>query len=429
LLGTQNPIPQAYGQGKDDAKKIEVSATPDKATVKPGDSQAVDLKLKRGKDANKEVTVTVEVDPKDKGVSGKEVKIAGDKSDGKVTIETTSGATDGDYKVTLKAKSDGSPDATASVLVTVKKGEVAKPAPVGDGELKFLAFDKEKTKRFFQEQNTVTKQKMTVMGQEVVQDQDQTFLIEWTPKDKSAGNYVVEQQIRGVDMTITIGGNKIKYDSRLGDDKQPKNPMTDFFGQLKNNKLEFTITPALKIEKIDHRDKFIKDLGAINPQMNTLLQAILSEDALKKMAEPAWYAFPEGGKIPGSKTWDKQSELDLGPIGKYNTKFDFKHVETKGDKDKIDITAKLEYTPPTKEKMAGLPFIIHSADLKTESGTGHAIFDRAKGRFESTEITMRIKGTLKIEVGNMKTDVTLEQTQTAKSKTSDDADASWKLSK
>jgi hypothetical protein len=179
------------------------------------------------------------------------------------------------------------------------------------------------------------------------------------------------------------------------------------------------------VTKIDDREKFIKELGQINPQMNSLLQAILSDEALKKMAEPAWYAYPKGGEIPASKTWDKESELNLGPIGSYKTKFDFKHIETKDNKDKIEITAKMEYTAP-KDK-AGLPFIIHSAALKTESGKGFAIFDRAKGRFESTEIEMKLKGTLEIEVGNMKTTVDLEQKQVAKSHSSDTAPEKWKI--
>lgn len=53
--------------------------------------------------------------------------------------------------------------------------------------------------------------------------------------------------------------------------------------------------------------------------------------------------------------------------------------------------------------------------MTTDSGSGTAIFDPALGRFESSEIKMDLKGTLKIEVGSMNTTVELDQTQTAKS--------------
>jgi hypothetical protein len=204
--------------------------------------------------------------------------------------------------------------------------------------------------------------------------------------------------------------------------------MTDFFAQLRKNPLKFYVKPDLTVLKIDDRKKFIDELGAINPQMQGLLNAILSEDALKKMAEPTWYAIPEKGVIPASNTWQKKSELNLGPIGKYNTTFDFTHKKTEGaqgkEKDTIDIKTKLEYTAPVDK--AGLPFIIHSADLKTDSGTGTAIFDRARGRFDSTEINMTLVGTLEIEVGSMKTKVDLNQKQTAKSTTTDDIPGAWK---
>jgi hypothetical protein len=74
-----------------------------------------------------------------------------------------------------------------------------------------------------------------------------------------------------------------------------------------------------------------------------------------------------------------------------------------------------------------LPFIIHSAKLTTSGGTGEAIFDRAKGRFEKTEIKMELTGDLEIEVGNMKTKVTLKQTQTATSKTYDAPPPAWNI--
>src|ERR1019366_8301294 len=116
---------------------------------------------------------------------------------------------------------------------------------------------------------------------------------------------------------------------------------------------------------------------------------------------------------------------DLGPIGKYVTKYEFTHLKTEADKDSIKIKSTLTYTAPAEK--AGLPFIIHKADLKTSGGEGTAIFDRAKGRFDSTEIKMDLTGDLEIEVGNMKTKVALTQKQTAKSTTYDTAPPAWNI--
>jgi hypothetical protein len=241
-------------------------------------------------------------------------------------------------------------------------------------------------------------------------------MILWTPKEKDKdGNYVVAQQIKGVKMEIDIGGNKIEYDSTK---KNPKNPMTDFFEKLTDDKqvLTFHISPKLKVTKIDGREDFIKNLSDINPQMKNLLNAILSDKALQKMAEPTWWAYPPEGVVPADKKWKDTATLELGPIGTYKTDFEFTY---KGD-DKIGIKSNLTYSAPAAADKAGLPFVIEDAKLTSKSGEGEAVYDKAAGRFKSTSLDMEIKGDLKIAVGNQTTTVELTQTQKANSITRDD---------
>ncbi len=264
---------------------------------------------------------------------------------------------------------------------------------------------------FYQELKTETNQIMTVMGQKVTQTQEQTFYIEWTGLEPKDGNLVVQQKIKGVKMKIDIGGVNIAYDSM--DDKQPNNPMTDFFKKLQEADLKITIDPKeMKVKSIQGHDELIKKLGVTNPQMEPLLKSILSEEALKQMAEPTWGAFPTTAKKKG-EDWKKTSILDLGPIGKYETTY--KYTYEGGDKVKIE--ADLTYKAPTEK--AGLPFQIKSASLKSKEGTGSATFDKAKGRFESSSMKMKLEGTLLIEVGGMETSVELTQDQTATVKTLD----------
>ena len=424
LTSTMNSTPRAYAQGKDD-KKVTITADPEKATVKAGESTDVKLKLKRGKEATKDVTLTTEIEPKDKGVSVTvSAKIDADNNSTTMKVVSTDKA-EGDYKVTVKSKSEGSDEGKATFTLSVKKGEIAKQKEkekekeqpvVGGGEkLPFTAFDP-KSKPFFQEQKTETEQNMEVQGQKVTQRQSQTFMILWTPKEKDKdGNYVVTQQIKGVKMNIDIGGNKIEYDSTK---KNAKNPMTDFFDKLMDEKqiLTFHISPDLKVKKIEGREDFIKNLSDINPQMKNLLNAILSDKALTKMAEPTWWAYPPNGVVPADKKWKETATLELGPIGTYKTDFDFTF---KGD-DKIGIKTSLTYSPPAAADKAGLPFVIEDAELKSKSGEGEAIYDKTAGRFKETKLDMELKGDLKIAVGNQTTNVQLTQTQKSSSITRDD---------
>jgi hypothetical protein len=290
--------------------------------------------------------------------------------------------------------------------------------PKGSGTTFTLSAFENKDKAFFQAYETDTTQTMKVMGQEVVQKQKQTFFVQWTPKAKAAdGSYVVDQKIIGVVMDIDIGGNKISYDSRK---QQPKNPMTEFFGQLIDKTLTFTISPKLKVTSIEGRKALVDALGATNPQMVPLLNSILSEDALKLMAEPTWAAVPPNDAVAGKTEWESKSTLNLGPIGSYDSTFKFKYegedAKSKGV-DKIGITTDVKYAAPTSK--SDLPFTIKSANLKSTSGTGEAYFDRAKGRFEKSNITMKLEGSLTIVVGNMETDITLSQVQAATVTTTD----------
>jgi Family of unknown function (DUF6263) len=286
-----------------------------------------------------------------------------------------------------------------------------------EAKWEWKAFAKD-AKPFYQELKTDTTQIMKVMGQEVKQNQEQTFIISWTPKppDKD-GNWVVQQKIIGVKMKIDIGGVNIAYDST--DDKQGNNPMTDFFKKLLEADLTITIDPkTMTVKKIEGHEELIKKLGATNTQMEPLLKSILSEEALKNMAEPTWGAFPLTAVKKGGNPWTKDSVLKLGPIGTYKTKTSYTYEGPDKGGEKIKVDSALTYEAPTEK--AGLPFVIKKATLSSKEGTGTAIFDKAKGRFDSSTMKMKIEGTLLIEVGGMETEVALTQDQTATVKSMDE---------
>lgn len=289
--------------------------------------------------------------------------------------------------------------------------------------LVWKAFDFDKgAKPYYQTMAIETKQEMTVMGMTVKQNQNQTFYVSWTPqKPDDKGNWVVTQKIVGAKMDIDIGGNKISYDSTS--ENQPQNPLTDFFKALEKLDLKFIITPKMEVKSIEGNEQLIQNLGKNNPQMEPLLKTILSKEALTRMAEPPLYAFPTAPVKKGGKAWTKTSTLDLGPIGKYVTDYTFDYQgqddKQKPGLDRISVKASMNYEPP-KDKGAKLPFTIESdSQLKSESGTGFALFNTTKGRFDEYSLNMNLKGDLNIDIGGMKTKVGLKQEQTSKVTTSD----------
>jgi hypothetical protein len=304
-----------------------------------------------------------------------------------------------------------------------KKGGKEKPGPEATGDkLEWKAFGKEGDK-FYQEMVTKTEQKMKVMTMEVTQKQNQTFYVEWATQKVTDKEYVVKQTILGVKMDIEIGGNKISYDSTNLKDQQ-NNPLTEFFKALVGQSFTLTIDRSKLTASVDEKDreKFIENLSRANPQLKQLLNAILSRRALEQMADPVFSAIPEGGVIPEKKTWKKESVLEMGPIGKYTTNYDFTFKGTnKEGIATIDVDTKLKYEPPgadAKDKEA-LPFKIVGATLESKKGHGEVKFSTKEGRIQSSEMSMVLAGVLDIEIAGQTTNVTLEQNQTSSLKTLD----------
>ena len=286
-----------------------------------------------------------------------------------------------------------------------------------------LKYDFQKDKPFWQVMTTDTKQTMNIMGMNVTQNQKQTFKFSWTPKEQDKDkNWIIKQKIEGVKMNIEIGGNKVDYDS-ADPAKASSNPLADFFKTLVGSEFTLTLSPELKVIKIEGRNEFIDKLVRSNPQMEPLLKQILGDEALKQMSDPAFAAIPNK-PVKKGETWEKKSTLNMGPIGTYDTTYKYTY-EGKQDKlEKIKVDTTLNYQPPGANPVGTLPFKIKSAKLDSKGGTGTILFDNDKHRMDSSDTKLKLEGKLTIDIGGMSTDVDLSQDQTTTVKTYDkDPDA------
>jgi hypothetical protein len=178
----------------------------------------------------------------------------------------------------------------------------------------------------------------------------------------------------------------------------------------------------MKVTKVDGRSEFIKKLGTANPQMEGLLNQILSEDALKEMADPTFAAIPVKEIAVGEK-WEKPSKFDMGPIGKYENTYKYTYEgkdKTNAKLDRIKVETVVVYKKPDDTvSSGGLPFKIKKAELTAKKADGFNLFDNEKGRVESSEQNLDLSGKLDIEIGGQTTTVELSQTQKMTVKTTD----------
>jgi len=306
-----------------------------------------------------------------------------------------------------------------------KEKEKEKEKPKDTGDKVSMKWKFTKGKAFYQKMVTKTVQNMKVMNNDVNQTQNQTFIFSWTPTavDDAKGTVTIEQKITGVIMDIEIGGSKINYDSTK--DNVANNPLGDFFKALVGS--SFTITLDVKDYKVTDmkgREDFLNKLVKANPQMKPLLDTILSQEALKEMAEPVFAVVPLKEVVKGDK-WKKETKLDMGPIGKYENKYDYEYMGPQGEGDKkvqvIEVKTTLNYTAPGEVSgQGGLPFKIKGAKLKSSSPVGQIKFNPAKGRVDSSTTKLELKGELSIEIGGQTTKVDLSQTQESSVESFDD---------
>jgi hypothetical protein len=293
------------------------------------------------------------------------------------------------------------------------------PAARAQEEFTWKAFDQE-GKVFYQKLQTRTLQQMKVAGTETVQNQDQTFWVSWTPRGRKGRDWIVLQRIEGLKMDMEVGGKTIRYDSTAP--PGPETPMTAYFKALVGAELSLTLGRDNKgdftVKAVAGAAELIRKLTAVNPQSKPLLDSILSDDAVKRMTEPA-LAWMPNKPVKAGDAWEKKSVLELGPVGNYATTFGYTYQGREGELDRIQVQAALKYTAPAKPE--GLPFTIKDADLKADAKTssGMILFDREKGRVASARMHLETAGTLTVEIKGEVTRVELVQTQDSSLETSD----------
>lgn len=297
-----------------------------------------------------------------------------------------------------------------------------KAAPAGDNE---LAWKFTKDVPFFQEMTTKTIQNIKVQGLDVGQNQEQTFFFKFLPQTQAGDKWIVQQTIEGVKMKIDIAGNPVSYDSTNEAAAPGTNTvLAEFFKNLKGSQFTLTINKDFSVEKVDGRDEFVKKLVASNKQLEQLLNKILGEESLKQMADPTFGMVPKEKKKVGDK-WERKVKLTLGPLGSYENTYIFTYKKLTGDVAEIDVAVALAYTAPTADTAGEtLPFKIKEgklavdADPKAKNG-GTISFNTKTGRIDSSEISVKLTGNLKLEIAGSVTDVTLTQEQTTSVKTQD----------
>jgi hypothetical protein len=316
------------------------------------------------------------------------------------------------------------PAATTPPMGTTPPAATTAPAPTQQFGLKL-----EKNKAFFQKLSTTVQQTIKVQGgADLVQKHEQVFFFKWLPTDQVGDKWTVKQTIEGAKMTIDIAGNQVKYDSTASVEGAGANPgLADFFSKLVGSEFTITFGKGMAIEKVDGREEFLKKLGGINNQMESILKKLLTEEALKQMIDPTFGIVPST-EVALNGTWEKPLTMTLGPIGSYElkNKYTYKGKDAaEKEMDRIEVASTLVYKAPAAGADDGLLFKIKGGELKSmdqtdaEKAKNFVLYDPKAGRIAKSSLMVKMKGTLNVSIGGTDTTVDLYQEQTTAVETKD----------
>jgi len=285
----------------------------------------------------------------------------------------------------------------------------------------------EVNKAFYQKVTTKVEQVVKVQGgADLKLQHEQTFLFKWLPVKLDADKWTVKLTIEGAILKVDIASNPVNYDSTAEQPAAGNNPgLADFFKNLIGTEFTITYGKGMVVEKVEGREDFLKKLGTTNPQMEALLKKLLTDEALKEMADPTAGLMPGSDKAMGvaaGETWEKKTNMPLGPIGTYDRTLSFKYIgkdTEKKDLDKVEVTAKLLYKAPNADA-DGLLFRIKGATLDTvDPKAGTFLFDPKTGQVVTGTIAVRMSGKLNVTIGTTETEVQLVQDQSTTIETAD----------
>jgi hypothetical protein len=291
----------------------------------------------------------------------------------------------------------------------------AAPLPKDDDTGLRTKFEKGRT--FYQEVTTHTSQIMTVMGTEVKQTQVQTFVMSWTPEKQDGDRWVLRHKIEAIKMEISFGGDPITYDSTKP--KAAKGGLDDLFGALIGNELRITLDKGFQVVRVEGREELIKKLSSDKPERQALIRDLLSEEAVKEMANPMVIAAPRR-KVEKGDYWVREKTTDLGAVGRWVGNWQYVHAGKENKLIKLKLEAiKFEYQPPKEGAGGAIPFRVTSSNVKVKNTAGMILFDPEKGCLHSAEMKMDMEGDMTIDISGQETKLHLVQTQKTTYKVSD----------
>jgi hypothetical protein len=250
---------------------------------------------------------------------------------------------------------------------------------------------------FYAVQDTKMQQSMSFMGQDIDMKIKAETVIRYRIKEAKKDATVVE---------MTFLRQKMEMDGPAAF------PGMDVGEKLKNITFTFTVDDKWNVVKFEGYDKFLQALAGEDPMIATLLRSVLPESVIRQSFGQTFSLAPDKPLAVG-ETWQRKDKMPLGPLGNVEVNTRYKLEDVRGSLARLSIGGEMKWTSGDDGMAPKLPFKISDADIKTDKFDGIATFDLNKGRLESAQMNMSLKGSLTVAIADQKLTMDLkQQTQT-----------------
>jgi len=250
--------------------------------------------------------------------------------------------------------------------------------------------------RFYVRNVTTTRQTLKAVGKEVPLNSELKVVLGFAVEDETAEGFLLRETVEELTLTPEKG-----------------DPVSD--EKIAGAAFVVTLSKKWEVLKFEGYDKLIDKLAGDDVSARQALQAILSEDMLKKSVRELM-AFVPDRPVKENDTWERSIEKPLGALGPLRETRTYK-LEAKTDfggtkVDKITFTTAVDYKPGKPDKT--LPYHVISGEMKVEEAKGTVFFDPAAGRVVQIESQLKLRGRMVLSSSGANVDMAVEQEQTTK---------------
>ncbi len=255
-----------------------------------------------------------------------------------------------------------------------------------------------------QETNTKTHQVLTINGQEIeTEAEESTTSTRTIGERKPDGTLPVGIKVEALKVNLNLpGGLSFSYDSSAPPPKDVNDQLAflvDIFKAVAGSSYTILVGKDGKVAGVEGLDKLLQRADELNPAAAEMLKSRLNPEQIKKQIAEENAKYPDI-LVRQGETWKRTESQDLGSgqVLTFEKTYEYLGTVEKDGKTLDKIGVKATSVKYAMDANSPSPLKVEKSDLKVDSSEGTILFDREAGRSVTESLLMRITGSMTMTI-------------------------------